>query len=120
MLIGLQPDVVPDSRLDLIYPKKTKKHTLGLDPRLERRRVLDANIASLLQTKGLRDASAVVLSGHSAGGLATYHHADYVRASLPADLKFYAAVPDAGFFLDHPTTAGEHRTLDSGLIVRML
>ncbi len=42
------------------------------------------------------DADAVVLSGHSAGGLATYLHADYVRKQLPPALGFYAAVPDAG------------------------
>lgn len=65
------------------------------------KRLLDANLASLLQTRGLRSATAVVLSGHSAGGLATYLHADYVRSQLPASLGFYAAVPDAGFFLDH-------------------
>jgi hypothetical protein len=65
------------------------------------KRLLDANLASLMQTKGLRAATHVVLSGHSAGGLATYLHADYVRAQLPSSLAFYAAVPDAGFFLDH-------------------
>jgi hypothetical protein len=65
------------------------------------KRLLDANLASLMQTRGLRAATAVVLRGHSAGGLATYLHADYVRSKLPATLGFYAAVPDAGFFLDH-------------------
>jgi dienelactone hydrolase len=60
------------------------------------KRIMDANIASLIATKGLGDADAVVLSGHSAGGLATYLHADYVRKQLPPALPFYAAVPDAG------------------------
>ena len=74
------------------------------------KRLLDANLASLMQTRGLRAATSVVLSGHSAGGLATYLHADYVRAQLPRSLIFYAAVPDAGFFLDHARygTGGEH------------
>ena len=65
------------------------------------KRVLDANLAHLIQVRGLQNATAVVLSGHSAGGLATYLHADYVRTKLPASLAFFAAVPDAGFFLDH-------------------
>eukprot|EP00747_Dinoflagellata_sp_TGD_P183632 gnl/TRDRNA2_/TRDRNA2_38625_c0_seq1.p1 gnl/TRDRNA2_/TRDRNA2_38625_c0~~gnl/TRDRNA2_/TRDRNA2_38625_c0_seq1.p1 ORF type:complete len:469 (-),score=34.34 gnl/TRDRNA2_/TRDRNA2_38625_c0_seq1:128-1534(-) len=72
------------------------------------RRILDANIASLMQTHGMNAASAVVLTGHSAGGLATYLHADYVRQKLPASLGFYAAIPDAGFFLDAPAMDRQH------------
>lgn len=72
------------------------------------KRILDANIAHLLAKRSLGAASRVVLSGHSAGGLATFLHADYVRTLLPSTLKSYAAVPDAGFFLDHTDTTGQH------------
>ena len=46
------------------------------------------------------------MSGHSAGGLATYLHTDYVHTLLPPTVKTYAAVPDAGFFLDHANLQG--------------
>ena len=35
--------------------------------------------------------------------------ADYVRSKLATNLKFYSAVPDAGFFLDHANTKGMHQ-----------
>ena len=72
------------------------------------KRIMDANIADLLANRDLGAASRVVLSGHSAGGLATYLHADYLRTLLPESLGSYAAVPDAGFFLDHSDTTGAH------------
>lgn len=72
------------------------------------RRVMKANINDLLQNKGLSSATDVVLSGHSAGGLATYLHADEVRALLPQTLMSYRAMPDAGFFLDHVTVTGDN------------
>lgn len=40
------------------------------------RRILDANLADLTGRRGLGSAAAVVLSGHSAGGLATYLHGE--------------------------------------------
>ena len=51
------------------------------------RRLLDANIAHLLDARGMGSASRVVLAGHSAGGLATYLHADCVRSMLPEQLR---------------------------------
>lgn len=66
-------------------------------PRVAGKRIMDANFEDLLKTKGLAAATDVVLSGHSAGGLATYLHADYVRTLLPASVQNYRAVPDAGF-----------------------
>lgn len=78
------------------------------------KRIMDANIADLLAHRDLGDASRVVLSGHSAGGLATYLHADYLRTLLPSTLKMYSAVPDAGFFLDHADTTGK-RSFGEGM-----
>jgi hypothetical protein len=46
---------------------------------------------------GLASASAVLLSGSSAGGIGTFLHADWLRAALPraADVR---AAPQSGFF----------------------
>jgi hypothetical protein len=68
------------------------------------KRVLDALIADWL-TQGMTEATDVVMSGTSAGGLTTYLHAEYFRTRLPASTKLFA-VPDAGFFLDLPNTKG--------------
>jgi hypothetical protein len=97
-------------------------------------RILKGAVKDLLE-RGMHSAQEVVLSGHSAGGLATYLHADSFGALLPPSVKRYgtgtmlyyalqtvhsalhsyttpytlipytlAAVPDAGFFLDHPVS----------------
>jgi len=54
---------------------------------------------------GMDKATEFVLTGRSAGGLATFLHADRVaervRARAP-DCKIIRAVPEVGFFLDHP------------------
>ena len=46
-------------------------------------------------TKGLNKADEVILTGCSAGGLATYLHADYVASVIPKSAKYHA-IPDAG------------------------
>lgn len=61
--------------------------------------ILEAVIDTLKTEYGLANASDVVVSGGSAGGLATYLHADKWRASLPAS-TFVVGMPDGGFFLD--------------------
>ena len=62
---------------------------------------LIAVLNDLLAHKGLTSATALVVSGHSAGGLATFLNADFVHSKLPAStsagLKFFGAVPDGGF-----------------------
>ena len=49
----------------------------------------------------------VILKGSSAGGLATYLHADYFGSKLPPTTRFVAA-PGAGFFLDAPSYDGPY------------
>lgn len=44
-------------------------------------------------------AERVVLTGSSAGGMATYIWADYLKALLGANTKFYS-IPDSGIFLN--------------------
>lgn len=60
----------------------------------------------------------VVLTGCSAGGLATYLHADYVAGLLPANrppppggpnrIGRYNVIPISGFFLNSPNIDGEY------------
>lgn len=66
--------------------------------------VLNAVVADLCGSKGLSSATDVILSGTSAGGLATYIHAPHVAALLP--WANVVAMPDAGYFLDHPNIHG--------------
>mmetsp|Transcript_25911 Transcript_25911/g.28815 ORF Transcript_25911/g.28815 Transcript_25911/m.28815 type:complete len:381 (+) Transcript_25911:19-1161(+) len=63
------------------------------------KRVLNAMHASLMTTKGLDKATDVVISGCSAGGLATYFHVDWWAENLPKMAKV-RGLPDSGFFLD--------------------
>ena len=44
----------------------------------------------------MNSAEEVILTGCSAGGLATYLHADYVANILPQSVK-YRALADAGY-----------------------
>ena len=71
---------------------------------------LIAVLDDMLAQKSLGGAEAIVVSGHSAGGLATFLNADFIRSKLPAaassTLHFFGAVPDGGFFLDAPNRAG--------------
>ena len=74
------------------------------------RRILDAVLETLRQPQyDLTKATDVLLTGCSAGGLATYLHTDYVGAHLrkiaPA-LRRFKAAPDAGFFLMQPNAEG--------------
>jgi len=66
------------------------------------RAILDAEIKSLLFDRGMNEATDVVVSGCSAGGLATFlhcdHWADAIKAANPH--AKVACMPDSGFFLD--------------------
>jgi len=54
-----------------------------------------------LLNMGMNNASEVVLTGISAGGLATLNWANYLKTLLPNTTALYA-VPDSGFFVDYP------------------
>jgi hypothetical protein len=84
-------------------PVKTAKGTIYY----RGKRVLDALITDWLTNEGMSDATDVIMSGTSAGGLTTYLHAEYFRTKLAPATKLFA-VPDAGFFLDLPNTEGVH------------
>eukprot|EP00035_Acanthoeca_spectabilis_P012237 m.217978 g.217978 ORF g.217978 m.217978 type:complete len:430 (-) comp15566_c0_seq1:2100-3389(-) len=60
-------------------------------------RNLEAAIDYLATEHGMDAASHLVVSGDSAGGLATYWHADWFQTRLPKTKVIVA--PDSGFFL---------------------
>ena len=86
------------------------------------RAILDANLAELDATAGfLSAATEVIVSGTSAGGLATYLHASYFASRLAPGTKV-VAVPDAGFFFDHETfnRPGVHAWLEKKCAAQVL
>jgi hypothetical protein len=71
------------------------------------KRVLDAILDTLLTDHGLDQATEVLLSGGSAGGLSTYIHADHVASRLPSTVTKYKAAPNSGFFAFHTNFEGQ-------------
>lgn len=72
-------------------------------------RILEAVLLSLARDHGLADATDVLLTGCSAGGLATLLQADYVGSrvrALSGQLARFKAAPCSGFFLDHANAEG--------------
>jgi O-palmitoleoyl-L-serine hydrolase len=62
---------------------------------------LDAYLALLDRETGFFSrATEVIVSGTSAGGLATYLHTGYIKSRLTQQASRVVALPDAGFFLD--------------------
>jgi len=70
----------------------------GLNIYFRGRGILEATITDLNSHRGLREATDVVVSGCSAGGLATYLHLDYWATKLDRGAKV-VGLPDSGFFL---------------------
>ena len=75
--------------------------------------IRDAWLADMVAfLDGFSNASHVVLTGSSAGGLSTFLHADLIgdvlRAKLP-NLQWYGAIPLSGYFLDSPNAGGHSR-----------
>jgi hypothetical protein len=74
------------------------------------RRIIDETLSALKANFGLGNAENVMLTGCSAGGLATYLHTDYVHDQLKViapSMKKYKASPISGFFLQHQTVEGK-------------
>lgn len=67
------------------------------------RAILDSEIKSLLYDRGMKSATDVVVSGCSAGGLATFLHCDHWADAIANATEIavkVACMPDSGFFLD--------------------
>ena len=63
-------------------------------------RNLDATMDEAFAKHGMEAATEMVLTGGSAGGLATFLHADHVAARMGDKVRTTAA-PVVGYFLDH-------------------
>eukprot|EP00463_Aulacantha_scolymantha_P000525 TRINITY_DN1319_c0_g2_i1.p1 TRINITY_DN1319_c0_g2~~TRINITY_DN1319_c0_g2_i1.p1 ORF type:complete len:383 (+),score=89.85 TRINITY_DN1319_c0_g2_i1:109-1257(+) len=74
--------------------------------------ILRAMISDLLKNRGLNQATDVVVSGCSAGGLASWLHTDYYSQVLPKTTKV-VGMPDSGFFLDYEAPGKKYH---SGMI----
>ncbi|KAJ3669581.1 hypothetical protein LUZ60_011531 [Juncus effusus] len=70
-----------------------------------------------MMSKGMRNANQVLLSGCSAGGLATILHCDQFRALFPSNTKV-KCFADAGMFLDAIDVSGGRtmRTFYQGVV----
>ena len=62
---------------------------------------LKAIIEALKTDHGMNKATEVILTGGSAGGAATFIHADQIASMLPNTVKRYKASPFSGMFLRH-------------------
>ena len=85
------------------------------------RLILMAALRELLE-HGLKNATAVMLTGDSAGGLAVFHAADpvaeFLRKSVPT-LQTFKGVVVSGFFLNHTDVTGAPAYADAlGTAVR--
>jgi hypothetical protein len=72
-------------------------------------RILEAIFSDLFTNRGLNKATDVVVSGCSAGGLATYLHLDWWRNNLPVSIKV-VGLPDSGFFLDYESPVQKYHS----------
>lgn len=70
-------------------------------------RVKDALIADLMHNYGLGNATNVVVSGCSAGGLSTYLHADAVAGVFDTSKVRVKAMAGSGYFMDAPNLYGK-------------
>nr|KYP71713.1 Protein notum isogeny [Cajanus cajan] len=79
-------------------------------------KIWQAAIEELL-SKGMQKANQALLSGCSAGGLASIIHCDEFRSLLPTSTKV-KCLSDAGFFLDAVDVSGGHtlRNLFGGVV----
>jgi len=78
--------------------------TVGNDKLYWRGKInLQAYLDDLSKNHGLQKGTDYVISGCSAGGLATYLHVDWWKMVLPAT-SFIRGLPDSGYFLDYDST----------------
>eukprot|EP01060_Flectonema_neradi_P034117 TRINITY_DN5893_c6_g1_i1.p1 TRINITY_DN5893_c6_g1~~TRINITY_DN5893_c6_g1_i1.p1 ORF type:complete len:451 (+),score=83.72 TRINITY_DN5893_c6_g1_i1:53-1354(+) len=78
----------------------------GVQLHFRGKRIIDEVLKTLSAKYKLQDAENVLLTGCSAGGLATYLHTNYVGDwfhTNAKNLKRFKAASISGFFLDHTT-----------------
>ncbi|XP_013416559.1 pectin acetylesterase 5 isoform X2 [Lingula anatina] len=69
--------------------------------------ILQTLMDFLIETTDLGHARRVILVGSSAGGLATFLHADFMKSKLPQSVNFHA-MADGGIFLNYPGFQGKN------------
>jgi hypothetical protein len=83
------------------------------------KRIREAMAKDLFDSRGLKDATDLVVSGCSAGGLATFLHTDQWCDALKAVNPSAKCVglPDSGFFLDYqdPEVTCQPESVEQGL-----
>jgi O-palmitoleoyl-L-serine hydrolase len=72
------------------------------------RRIVDAVVDDLLMNHDLLQASSVLVSGCSAGGLAAYLHCDYIAGRLAPWMIPVRCAPDGGYFTDLLAISGTY------------
>lgn len=82
-------------------------------------RNLKALIHHLNTEKGMQRATEIILTGCSAGGLAVYLHADFLK-TLVSEKANYVAFADAGYFIDVPDSSGSNVFPDSFTSLRKM
>jgi len=68
---------------------------------------LKAIFDALKSKYGMNKATEVLLTGGSAGGVATFIHADQIASMLPKTVKKYKASPFSGMFMRHVNVNNE-------------
>jgi len=63
------------------------------------RQVFNALVAHLQTSLGMDEATEVILSGGSSGGLAVFYNIDHLASLLPPGVRL-TGFPDGGFFID--------------------
>lgn len=73
----------------------------------------DAVITDLLQHRDMADATDIILTGSSAGGLAVFYNVDHLAQDLLSDFDIkVTGFADAGFFLDTPNYVHDFQGAD--------
>lgn len=85
----------------------------GMELHFRGKAILDAIQQDLL-AKGMKDATDVVISGCSAGGLAAFLHVDKWASLLQPSGARVVGMPDSGFFLDYQAYDGDLHEYDCG------
>jgi len=70
-------------------------------------RILLGLIKELKNLRGFDRATDVLFVGDSAGGMATYYHADELRDLMPKSVTRFKAAPFSGMFLDRLSCEGK-------------
>jgi len=81
----------------------TTRHDGGLPAvwHFRGKEIIKAVISELMEEHSLGESETVVLTGGSAGGMATVLNGDWVEKLLPPNsARVYTAYPDAGVFMD--------------------